>query len=232
MRLLCWNVRDLLGDPLAVHRVVRAAAPDVVCLQEAPRRPGAWLRLRFLERGFGLRCVAGGRRSGGTAIFVSDHLAVEWARALRLPVTGRSTRTRGTAVADLNGPDLGQVTVASVHLPLKADLRAEHARMVRSLLDRRGRAGVVVAGDFNEPAGSPAWRAWAPLAGDPWPDAGPTFPAHDPVSRIDGVLVSTGLRADCLDAAWNLADVRLASDHLPVLAVIAPSRSFSQRWGM
>src|SRR5512144_553009 len=98
MRLLSWNVRDLLGDPLAVHRVIRSAEPDVVCLQEAPRRPGAAVRLWLLGRGTGLRCVAGGRRSGGTAVFVAPHVRVDWARAFRLPVAGRFTRTRGAAV--------------------------------------------------------------------------------------------------------------------------------------
>jgi endonuclease/exonuclease/phosphatase family metal-dependent hydrolase len=231
VRLLSWNVRDLLGEPAALHRVVRAAEPDVLCLQEAPRRPGAALRLWFLEQGTGLRCVAGGRRSGGTAVFVAQHVRVDWARAFRLPVAGRFTRTRGATVVDLSAPGVGDVTVASVHLPLRADERLEHIRLTCRMLGWRGRS-VVVTGDLNEPAGAPAWQAWAPLAHDPWsegvphpPGSGrgdrPTFPAHDPRMRIDAVLVSPGLCAHAPDdVPWRHRDVRRASDHLPLLAEI------------
>jgi endonuclease/exonuclease/phosphatase family metal-dependent hydrolase len=220
VRLLSWNIRDLLGDPLAVHRVVRAAEPDVVCFQEAPRRPGAWVRLRLLERGIGLRCVAGGRRSGGTAIFVAPHIEVDWARAFRLPVPGRLTRTRGACIAELRDTDAGSLVVASVHLPLAPDLRLRHVEQASRVLAWRG-LPAVVAGDLNEPAGAAAWQAWEPLVSDPWPSAGASFPAPAPSVRIDAVLTGAGLwvsRYD--DAGARPDDVRRSSDHLPVLAVI------------
>lgn len=222
VRLLSWNIRDLLGDPLAVHRVVRAAEPEVVCFQEAPRRPGASLRLGFLERGTGLRCVAGGRRSGGTAVFVAPGVGVRWARAFRLPVRGRFTRTRGASVAGLVVPGFGSLTVASVHLPLDAAERLDHACRVARVLARRG-GTTVVAGDLNEPAGAPAWTCWYPAVSDPWPQAGPTYPAHAPAVRIDAVLVPPELPAYRPDPApWGRDDVHRASDHLPVLAEIRP----------
>lgn len=222
MRLLTWNIRDLLGDPLAVHRVVRAARPDVVCLQEAPRRPGAAWRLRLLESGTGLRCVAGGRRSGGTAVFVAPGVDVVRAVAFRLPVSGWFTRTRGASLAALVVPGLGPVTVASVHLPLDAATRLDHARSVGRLLGGAFPAApVVVAGDLNEAAGDPAWRVWEPIAVDPWPVAGPTFPARDPRVRLDALLVARGLRAERPEPdPWDPDDVRRASDHLPVLGVV------------
>ncbi|MDQ1286868.1 MAG: hypothetical protein QG622_433 [Actinomycetota bacterium] len=225
MRLLSWNIRDLLGDPLAVHKVVRSAAPDVVCFQEAPRRPGAAVRLALLGRGTGLRCVAGGRRSGGTALFVGPDVEVRWAAAFRLPTRGRFTRTRGASVADLDVPGLGEVTVASVHLPLDAASRLDHARRVARVLAWRG-GTAVVAGDLNEPAGAPAWTCWetGPSASgpsDPWPEAGPTYPASSPTVRIDAVLVTPGLRALRVEPGpGEPADVLRASDHLPVLAVL------------
>jgi len=224
MRLLSWNIRDLLGDPLAVHRVVRAAAPDVVCFQEAPRRPGSALRLRLLERGTGLRCVAGGRRSGGTALFVAPAVQAGWARAFRLPVPGRLSRTRGASVAELYLPDTGSLVVASVHLPLQPELRLRHAELAARVVAWRG-LPAVVAGDLNEPAGSPAWRAWEPLVSDPWPTAGPSYPARGPHRRIDAVLTGAGLRVTRYDdAGADPDDVRRASDHWPVLAEIEPAR--------
>jgi endonuclease/exonuclease/phosphatase family metal-dependent hydrolase len=222
LRVLSWNIRDLLGDPLAVHRVVRAARADVVCFQEAPRRPGAALRLQLLERGTGMRCVAGGRRSGGTAIFVGPVVDVDWARAFRLPVHGAFTRTRGACVAQVRLPGASRVTVATVHLPLHDGLRVRHAELVGQVIRWRG-GPAVVTGDFNEPAGSAAWQALAPLVGDRTPDAGPTFPATGPSTRIDAVLVGDGLRVvHDDDAGCDRDDVRRASDHLPVLAVITP----------
>jgi endonuclease/exonuclease/phosphatase family metal-dependent hydrolase len=37
LRLLSYNVRSLRDDASAVARVIRAAEPDLVCIQEAPR---------------------------------------------------------------------------------------------------------------------------------------------------------------------------------------------------
>ena len=53
MRLVSWNIRDLTGDVQAVQAVLRLVAPDVVCLQEAPRRPGSALRIAALARATG-----------------------------------------------------------------------------------------------------------------------------------------------------------------------------------
>ena len=38
LRVVSYNVRELADDTAALARVLRAAAPDVVCLQEAPTR--------------------------------------------------------------------------------------------------------------------------------------------------------------------------------------------------
>ena len=220
MRVLSWNLRDLLGDPLAVHRVVRAAGADVACLQEAPRRPGARLRLHLLERATGMRCVAGGRRAGGTAVLVAPAVRVGWACGFRLPVDGWWRRTRGASVVVVRTPGEPAVAVASVHLPLEPPLRPDHVARVRRVLEHRG-LPAVVAGDLNEPPGSPAWRAWEPLVADPWPDAPATYPASGPVHRLDAVLVGAGLRAQGVAEGWcDPDDVRLATDHRPVLAVV------------
>jgi endonuclease/exonuclease/phosphatase family metal-dependent hydrolase len=80
---------------------------------------------------------------------------------------------------------------------------------------------LVVAGDLNEPENSPAWQVFARVVGDPRPGAAPTFPAQAPHGRIDAILVSRGLEALTYDdGGADLADVRRASDHLPVIAVL------------
>ena len=220
LRLLSWNVRDLLGDPLAVARVLRSADADLVCLQEAPRWPGSLPRLAALARSAGLLSVAGGRASAGTAILCSARVDVLCTVTTRLPVTGRLARPRGVVTAVIRLPGRPALAVASVHLPLEPARRVLHAGQIQRLLAGPG-LPAVLAGDLNEPPGGPAWQACSPLLADPWPWAGPTFPARRPTRRIDAVLAGRDVRVEA-DQYWRPdgRDVRLASDHLPVLAVI------------
>src|SRR5690349_6566512 len=113
LRLVGYNVRDLRGDRAAVARVVRSLRPDVVCLQEAPRRRGTLHRTAALARATGLRRVAGGRGSGGTAVLVGPRVRVVDAEAARLPVPHWWTRTRGYAAAVLRLADGTELAVAS-----------------------------------------------------------------------------------------------------------------------
>ncbi|MBI4943088.1 MAG: endonuclease/exonuclease/phosphatase family protein [Actinobacteria bacterium] len=220
LRVVSWNIRDLLGDPLAVHRVLRALEPDVACLQEVPRRPGSRWQASTLARATGLLYVAGGRDSGGTALLVSLRTEVGRARAVRLPVGGRTSRTRGAVVAEVGLPGTGRVAVASVHLSLDADERLRHCASGVDLLGRTGRPPVV-CGDLNERPDGPAWRAWGDDVRDPAPGAPPTFPAKGPRSRLDAVLVGSGVEVlGYGDGGADPVDVRAASDHVPVVAVL------------
>ncbi len=220
LRIVSWNVRDLLGDPLAVHRVLRSLAPDVACLQEVPRRPGSRWRVAALARASGLLCVAGGRASGGTALLVSLRAEVGAVHAVRLPVARRTARTRGAVVAEVGLPGTCRLAVATVHLGLDAQERARHCDAVRALAVGTGRP-VVVCGDLNERPDGPAWRAWGDGVVDPRPDAPPTFPAHAPRARIDAVLVPPDVEVLSYDDGCAAPDdVRAASDHVPVVAVL------------
>lgn len=224
LRVLTWNVRNLLGDPLAVRRVVRAVAPDVLCLQEGPRLPGSRNRLAGLARDWGLFFVAGGRASGGTALLASTRTQVTDAAAFRLPGRRRDY-PRGAVTASVSLPETAPVRVACVHLPLDAGARPEHLRLVRAELERPG-LGAVVGGDLNERPGGPAWTALAGFLVDPEPLAAATFPARSPRVRIDAVLLSPQLPTAGYDL-WRGQedDIRRASDHRPVLAtVLLPAR--------
>ncbi len=234
VRLLSWNVRDLSGDPLAVRAVLRDLSPDVVVLQESPRRPaGVLLRTAPLARAAGVRHVVGGRTSGGTAVLVGPRARVRAAREVRLPVPHWYDRRRGSVLAAI-GVAGTELAVAGVHLPLHPDQRVRHAELVRDLLTTGGPSAVralvtsgavAVVGDFNEPAGAPCWRVFAALAADRRPDAGPTFPARSPSRRIDAVLLGDGLElVDYGDGGLDPDLVRRASDHVPVLAVLRGRR--------
>jgi endonuclease/exonuclease/phosphatase family metal-dependent hydrolase len=175
LRVLTWNVHDLLGDPLAVVAVLRAAAADVVCLQEAPRLVRTRYKIASLARSAGLLFVTGGRDSAGTALLCSMRTVVTGEAAVRLPTSGRLTRPRGLAHARIGLPGTAPVHVASVHLGLSPEERARHAALVVDLLGPSGGA-VVVAGDLNETPGGPSWAALAAVAADPAPGAPATFP--------------------------------------------------------
>ena len=222
LRVLTWNVHDLLGDPLAVVAVLRSAAADVVCLQEAPRLIRTRPRIAALARRAGLLFVTGGRESAGTALLCSMRAVVTGEAAVRLPTSGCLTRPRGLAHARIGLPGTAPVHVASVHLGLTPEERALHAALVVELLAPSG-GTVVVAGDLNEPPGGPAWAALAAVAADPAPGAPATFPARSPDRRLDAVLTGPAVTVREY-GAWHpdAALVRRASDHHPVLAVLDP----------
>jgi endonuclease/exonuclease/phosphatase family metal-dependent hydrolase len=135
---------------------------------------------------------------------------------------------------------------AFVHLNTHFDhigerAREESARLVRMRLASLA-AGlpVVLTGDLNVPPTSTAYRTFtrdtiagaaAPLAdafhATRTPHYGPTatwtaFKAIEPGQRIDYVLVSPGVAVEAHGILSDRWDDRFPSDHLPVLAAVAP----------
>ncbi|HZI95960.1 MAG TPA: endonuclease/exonuclease/phosphatase family protein [Actinomycetales bacterium] len=224
LRVLTWNVRNHLGDPLAVQRVLRDAAPDVACLQEVSRWPGSRSRVAALARGAGLLYTCGGRASAGTALLTSLRTDVRGPRAVRLPTGGWPTRSRGTATAVVRLPGTQPVRVASVHLGLDEAERAMHVTTIMGQVSDS--VPLVVAGDLNEPPDGPSWVALtghvAGHVADTDAGGAPTFPAAHPRVRIDAVLADA--RLEVIAAGWpdgvREVDVLAASDHRPVLAVL------------
>jgi hypothetical protein len=175
LRLLSWNVRDLLGDPLAVTRVLASARTDLACLQEVPRRLRSGPRLAAVARSAGLFVVAGGRSAGGVALLCSARIQVLVAQARLLPVEGRFGRPRGVVTASVRLIGAAPFALAVVHLPLEPGRRVQHATAVRDLLAQTA-LPTLVAGDLNEPPGGPAWRAFEPLLTPGRTPARPTRP--------------------------------------------------------
>jgi len=140
-----------------------------------------------------------------------------------LPVGGwagrRAVEARGYTVSRVKRPGGGVVTVVSVHLPLEAGQRLEHARrVVAEIADdpELGRGPFVVGGDLNESVGGAAWTLLGERLRVATPER-PTFPSAHPHSWIDAIFVSTEL-AVLPPAELDLdpAALRAASDHLPV----------------
>lgn len=223
LRVLTYNVRSLRDDRAAAARAVRAAAPDVVAIQEAPR----FLRWRTRDAEFARQCglvvLSGGRAAAGNLLLCQLGVDVERAGVLGLSDRrGAHRRGAAAAVCTLAGRRFAFV---GVHLDLQPDDRMAH---VRELMRRLPEVGVdpslprIVAGDINETPGEPAWAALAEQLTDGPGAVGadaPTFPARRPDRRIDGVFVDPRLRvvrAQVLDGP----DVLAGSDHRPVLAEV------------
>ncbi len=228
MRVASYNVGDLRGDPEAVARVVRAVDPDVLALQEVPRRLLGGQRVADLAAACGLLWSGGHRGSGGTTLLTSMRVDVGAVAHRRLPVRVPD-RTRGYALARVALPGSAPVVVASVHLSLDGDERRRHARLVLDGAgDVAGEPGgslpVLVAGDLNEPLDGPAGS----LLGEGRVLASPrtpTYPARRPRTLLDVLLAPPGVAVlPHAEVDLDEGDVRVASDHRPVWADLGPVR--------
>jgi endonuclease/exonuclease/phosphatase family metal-dependent hydrolase len=217
MRLLSYNVRSLRDDGAAVARVIRDARPDVVCIQEAPRFLRWRSRCAGLARRSGLVTVGGGRSAAANLLLSTLAVEVESSRDVLFSKDAR-LHQRGAAIAVLRLGD-ARVAVAGTHLDLVEAPRLRHIAELEQALDEHVPDGVptVVAGDINDRPGSPVWQRLTERRVDAVPAGdGFTYSAAQPRRRIDGVFADAALRivsAEVLDSP----DVRVASDHRPVL---------------
>ncbi|MET8181378.1 endonuclease/exonuclease/phosphatase family protein [Streptomyces sp. NPDC005336] len=246
VRVLSYNIRSMRDDRGALARVIRACAPDVVCIQEAPRffrwrKAAAWL-----ARETGLVYTTGGATATGPMILTSLRAQVERAEDILLPrVPGLHRRGFATAVlrfggghrdtdptdpTDPRGATNGiRLGVISCHLSLAAAERYDQAGM---LLDRLAALDVpyaVAAGDIND---RPDGRAFRRIAGqlrdgwatEPWGSEATSTP-KDPHQRIDALFASEGVEIIGCGVPAGLpgvtdGDLTAATDHLPVLAAL------------
>lgn len=222
MRVMTWNVRSLRDDRSEVVRMIRGIAPDVLCLQEAPRFLRSRTLLAALARDCGLVFACGGRASAGSALLVALRVDVDQVMEDRFP-RRRGLHQRGLAAAEVR---LGPVhaAVGSVHLGLDAAERLDHAGRVRALLGGLGAPSTVVCGDLNESSGGRAWSRLSDGLVDVAAADGhgaPTYPASGPSRRIDLVLVSPDLSGAVVDV--RRPGLERATDHLPVVADVTPA---------
>lgn len=222
-----YNIHKCVGadrrfDPARTAAVIAEVGADVIALQEADKRFGdraGLLDLAVIERDAGLvpvRVQSGHNGHGwhGNLVLVREGL-VRGLHQIRLP----GLEPRGALVVDLDLA-MGPVRVVAAHLGL---LRASRLLQVETLLEQAGESTdrpVVLMGDLNE------WRLRrrSALRGftkgfGPLGLGVPSFPAFFPVLALDRVLTRPhGLIEEI--AAHESPLSRLASDHLPVRAVV------------
>lgn len=243
VRLLSYNIRSMRDDVGALARVIRACAPDVVCVQEAPRFFRWRKHAGRLARQTELVHVTGGATANGQLILSSLRAHVEQTEDVLLPATPGLHR-RGFATAVLRFGPQARLAVVSCHLSLQKDERYDQAGLLldqlRELTGNQPSEGhppcAVAAGDLNERPGGRSFRRLTARLQDgyavrPWGSGHTSEPAR-PHQRIDAVLAAEPLEVLGCGVPVGLpgvtrADLVAASDHLPVLAALripAPPR--------
>jgi endonuclease/exonuclease/phosphatase family metal-dependent hydrolase len=216
VRVLTWNVRSLRDDAAGVARVIRAAAPDIAFIQEAPRHWRWRSKCARLARESGLVVVTGGRPAAGTLLLCSMRVRVVSSYDVLLPKR-RGLHRRGAAVGVLE-VDGQQVSVLGTHLDLDATAR------LASALTLRESAYDVIGADVNEEPGGRAWTALSAGLVDVAVGLGPTFSVANPRRRIDGLFVAPSWRA----TSCNVLESGPVSDHKPIVAELVRAGDVSR----
>lgn len=232
IRVLGYNVRSLRDDTEALARVIRACAPDLVFVQEAPR----FFRWRKAAARLAARTdlvvLGGGAPAAGPLLLCSLRAEVERTEDILLPLTpGQHRRGFATAVVRIAGTRIG---VLSCHLGLRREERRAQAGMLLETVDAMDVPHAVVAGDLNDVPEGQAFRRLAGRLQDCWsvrPWGGEyTFPSRAPQKRIDAVFATPGIEVLGCGVPAGLPglaarDLPAATDHLPVLAALrVPAR--------
>jgi endonuclease/exonuclease/phosphatase family metal-dependent hydrolase len=215
LRVVSYNVHGLRDDRAALVAVVRGLAPDVVIVQEAPRRLRWRTRCAELAHDLGLVVAAGGLPALGNLLLTSLRVRVHDTWCLRYPLTpGRHLRGAAFAHCSVAGT---RFVLAGSHLSTDPGERPGQAALLKKELSEVD-APVVLGADLNDAPSGVAWRTVA----EGLTDAGtgvdmPTFSCANPRDRIDALFVDPRievLRYEVIDTP----EVRRASDHFPVVA--------------
>ncbi|MER6996239.1 endonuclease/exonuclease/phosphatase family protein [Streptomyces sp. NPDC000410] len=228
IRVLSYNIRSLRDDEDALARVIRVCAPDLVFVQEAPRFFRWRKHAARLAAKSELVVLSGGATAAGPLLLCSLRATVEHTEDVLLPLTPGLHR-RGFATAVVRFGAAARVGLISCHLSLRTDERYAQAGM---LLDRIAAMDVpyaIAAGDINERPGGRGFRRLAAELQDCWavtPWGGEyTSTPTDPHQRIDAVFATPGIEVLGCGVPVGLpgisdADLKAATDHLPVLAAL------------
>jgi endonuclease/exonuclease/phosphatase family metal-dependent hydrolase len=227
IRVLSYNIRSMRDDTAALARVISACAPDLVLIQEAPRFFRWRKKLARLAAASGQMILSGGAPASGPALLCSLRATIERTEDVLLPRTpGLHRRGFATAVVRFGGARLG---VLSCHLSLQKDERYEQGGMLLDRLAGLDTPHAVAGGDLNERPDGPTFKRLAGALQDAWAarpwDGEQTSTSTDPHQRIDAIFATEGVEVLGCGVPLGLpgvteADLRAATDHLPVLAAL------------
>jgi endonuclease/exonuclease/phosphatase family metal-dependent hydrolase len=215
VRLVSYNVHSLRDDLSALGDLVRSLSPDIVVVQEAPRRFRWRQKCAALAHRFGLYYAEGGLPSLGNLIMTNLRVRVTQSWSLRYPLTpGRHMRGAAFAHCTVPGPG-GSFLVAGTHLSTHDGERPIQAALLRPHLGATADP-VILAADLNESDSGASWRLLVSDLVDTGLGGPNTFPATAPNRRIDAVFVSPSMKVTDYRVVTGDLAVR-ASDHLPIV---------------
>ncbi|NIA13256.1 MAG: hypothetical protein GWP08_04190 [Nitrospiraceae bacterium] len=227
VRVMTYNIHHAEGldgkvDVDRIAGVIKSARPDIVCLQEVDAgmsRTGrvdmpAQLAERLnMQVAFGPN-LSMGKGKYGNATLTRHRIVAQENLPLPNPA-GQEPRGCLRTAIEVDGV---KVIVLNVHLGLEEGERLEQARALVAIVNG---LPTVLAGDMNEEADAPGLatltqRMRDTAAGGEAAKAA-TYPAGNPESRIDFILVSGAI--DVLSSrVLSEPDLAGASDHRPYVA--------------
>lgn len=229
VRILTYNIHHGEGtdgklDLERIASVIRAASPDIVCLQEVDQHQARSERIdeaRLLAEKLDMDYVFAsnydfGGGGYGNATLTRHKIIGHQNHPLPNP---NDAEPRGVLQLSLQVGE-HRLQVFNTHFGLRPDERSAQAAAIVALLDPD--VPTLLAGDLNEDEeGDGVAQLLARLtsvhtAFDP--NAAFTSPARAPKRRIDFILYHDGFTLDHAEVV-HASPVEVASDHLPVLAV-------------
>jgi endonuclease/exonuclease/phosphatase family metal-dependent hydrolase len=228
-----YNIHQCVGldsrrDPARIAKVIRDLDVDIIGLQEVDSRAGAGAgnesyQMKYLAEVTGLNAVVGPTvrtHSGDYGNVLLTRRNIRGIRLLDLSVPGRERRGAIDAYIDIEGETV-RVIVAHLGLHI-AERRYQVKQLLTALSDRRTRFVVLVC-DLNE------WFPFGPCLR--WLDqrlgssaVRRSFPSFFPILALDRIWVCP--KDAMLDiSAYRTPLTRIASDHLPLKAVITTDLS-------
>jgi endonuclease/exonuclease/phosphatase family metal-dependent hydrolase len=228
-----YNLHSCIGidrrrDPTRIAAVLREMQCDIVALQEVHNQPGPpahAMQLDFISQQLGFDVVPGMRlvkRTGEYGNALLTRFPILAIRRHDLSYSRREPRGAVDVELDVAGSKL---RVIAAHLGLRrSERRFQWRRLMVAVAEGSLEVPTVVLGDMNEWYVSAATLREAHQAfGEP--PSPPGFPSFAPFLRLTRIWVRPVTAIVRIEAHRSKLS-RLASDHLPIKAIIDVQKMF------
>jgi endonuclease/exonuclease/phosphatase family metal-dependent hydrolase len=230
VRIMTWNIHGTVGanprfDLAGAVELIRRWDADIVALQEVDSRrimacgsnPFAVLQEALGQHGIGAKSIITKDGEYGQMLISRWPIATSEIHDLSYP----EREPRRAVKAEIDTP-LGPVRIVATHLGLAIRERRSQAK---ALIDIVGRCAMttMVVGDFNDWFWPGSVRS-ALSRELPGYTRYRTFPSRLPLLRLDRIYCRPG---PALIRSYIDVSARVCSDHLPVVADVAPAAAGS-----